>query len=312
MNQVESFELIKRGTVEIIPEAELKDKLQLNRKLIIKAGFDPTAPDLHLGHAVLLRKMKHFQILGHEVQFLLGVQGTDLDAGTARDAREVHRHQHMPAAAGQFNLQVAKEHVGGVDPQVLHRAGLAAASAQHGHAARVRVLAFDAEGRQGAQRQDARLAVEIEVGFVKTIRPGARAHAGQQRVAHGLQRRARQAVDGPCIQRLLAQCIGHFDVAAVGQLEDLGLAGHRPAGDGAAVGVHRVTLAVVFAHEVVDQTGEEDPERVQHQLGHVDVGGDGSDTHERLLCRKRCRLGIQPGNCARPKRPSDAGPRWPA
>lgn len=72
MNQAESFELIKRGTVEIIPETELKDKLQLNRKLIIKAGFDPTAPDLHLGHAVLLRKMKHFQTLGHEVQFLLG------------------------------------------------------------------------------------------------------------------------------------------------------------------------------------------------------------------------------------------------
>ena len=72
MNKQESFELIKRGTVEIIPESELKDKLNLNRKLIIKAGFDPTAPDLHLGHAVLLRKMKHFQTLGHEVQFLLG------------------------------------------------------------------------------------------------------------------------------------------------------------------------------------------------------------------------------------------------
>lgn len=72
MNPLESFELIKRGTVEIIPEQELKDKLNLNRKLIIKAGFDPTAPDLHLGHAVLLRKMKHFQTLGHEVQFLLG------------------------------------------------------------------------------------------------------------------------------------------------------------------------------------------------------------------------------------------------
>ena len=72
MNKQESFELIKRGTVEIIPESELKDKLNLNRKLIIKAGFDPTAPDLHLGHAVLLRNMKHFQTLGHEVQFLLG------------------------------------------------------------------------------------------------------------------------------------------------------------------------------------------------------------------------------------------------
>ena len=72
MNIEESLSLIKRGTVEIIPEPELIDKLKSGKKLKIKAGFDPTAPDLHIGHAVLLRKMRHFQDLGHEVNFLLG------------------------------------------------------------------------------------------------------------------------------------------------------------------------------------------------------------------------------------------------
>ena len=72
MNVEESLSLIKRGTVEIIPEPELIDKLKSGKKLKIKAGFDPTAPDLHIGHAVLLRKMRHFQDLGHEVNFLLG------------------------------------------------------------------------------------------------------------------------------------------------------------------------------------------------------------------------------------------------
>jgi tyrosyl-tRNA synthetase len=72
MTVEESLSLIKRGTVEIIPEPELIDKLKSGKKLKIKAGFDPTAPDLHIGHAVLLRKMRHFQDLGHEVNFLLG------------------------------------------------------------------------------------------------------------------------------------------------------------------------------------------------------------------------------------------------
>ncbi|MDX1957687.1 MAG: tyrosine--tRNA ligase [Leptospiraceae bacterium] len=69
---MQSLESIKRGTVEIIPEAELLQKLNSGKKLKIKAGFDPTAPDLHLGHAVLLKKMREFQDLGHEVNFLLG------------------------------------------------------------------------------------------------------------------------------------------------------------------------------------------------------------------------------------------------
>lgn len=70
------FELLQRGTEEIIPLDEFKKKLEKSEKentpLTIKAGFDPTAPDIHLGHAVLLRKMKHFQDMGHRVVFLIG------------------------------------------------------------------------------------------------------------------------------------------------------------------------------------------------------------------------------------------------
>ena len=66
------LELIKRGAVEVIPEEDLIAKLREGRPLIIKAGFDPTAPDLHLGHTVLIQKMKQFQELGHEVIFLIG------------------------------------------------------------------------------------------------------------------------------------------------------------------------------------------------------------------------------------------------
>jgi tyrosyl-tRNA synthetase len=66
------LELIKRGAVEVLPEDELAAKLKLGRPLKVKAGFDPTAPDLHLGHTVLIQKMKQFQDLGHEVIFLIG------------------------------------------------------------------------------------------------------------------------------------------------------------------------------------------------------------------------------------------------
>ena len=63
---------IKRGAEEILIEDELVEKLKSGKKLKIKAGFDPTAPDLHLGHTVLINKMKTFQDLGHEVIFLIG------------------------------------------------------------------------------------------------------------------------------------------------------------------------------------------------------------------------------------------------
>ncbi len=68
----EQLETIRRGAVEILIEDELITKLATGRPLRVKAGFDPTAPDLHLGHTVLLNKMRQFQDLGHEVLFLIG------------------------------------------------------------------------------------------------------------------------------------------------------------------------------------------------------------------------------------------------
>ena len=63
---------LMRGTQEVLVEGELKKKLARGKPLRIKAGFDPTAPDLHLGHTVLINKMRRFQELGHEVLFLIG------------------------------------------------------------------------------------------------------------------------------------------------------------------------------------------------------------------------------------------------
>jgi len=68
----EQLDIIRRGCGELLLEDELEQKLALNRPLRIKAGFDPTAPDLHLGHTVLLNKMRHFQDLGHHALFLIG------------------------------------------------------------------------------------------------------------------------------------------------------------------------------------------------------------------------------------------------
>ena len=68
----EKLEILKRGVEEIIPENGLEKKLSKNKPLIIKAGFDPTAPDLHLGHTVLINKLKQFQDLGHKIVFLIG------------------------------------------------------------------------------------------------------------------------------------------------------------------------------------------------------------------------------------------------
>jgi len=72
MNIDKQLELIGRGTVEIIQLELLKKKLKEKGTLVIKAGFDPSAPDIHLGHTVLLRKLKHFQELGHKIIFLIG------------------------------------------------------------------------------------------------------------------------------------------------------------------------------------------------------------------------------------------------
>ena len=68
----DNLNLIKRGIDELLNEEELLSKLKTKNQLIVKAGFDPTAPDLHLGHTVLINKLRHFQQLGHKVVFLIG------------------------------------------------------------------------------------------------------------------------------------------------------------------------------------------------------------------------------------------------
>ena len=68
----EQFDLLRRGTTEILVEADFLKALTTGKRLIVKAGFDPTAPDLHLGHTVILTKMRQFQEMGHDVVFLIG------------------------------------------------------------------------------------------------------------------------------------------------------------------------------------------------------------------------------------------------
>ena len=71
-SMTEQLAELTRGADEVLPEGGLEAKLKLGRPLIVKAGFDPTAPDLHVGHTVLINKMRQFQELGHDVVFLIG------------------------------------------------------------------------------------------------------------------------------------------------------------------------------------------------------------------------------------------------
>ena len=72
MNPSDAFDYLTKGCVDVVTADALRAKLALGRPLTVKVGFDPTAPDIHLGHTVLIRKMKHFQDLGHRVIFLIG------------------------------------------------------------------------------------------------------------------------------------------------------------------------------------------------------------------------------------------------
>ena len=63
---------LTRGTDEILPDGGLEEKLKLGRPLVVKVGFDPTAPDLHVGHTVVINKMRQFQEYGHDIVFLIG------------------------------------------------------------------------------------------------------------------------------------------------------------------------------------------------------------------------------------------------
>ncbi len=102
-----SLNLIRRGCGDIISEAELTRKLRLGRQLIIKAGFDPTAPDLHLGHTVLLRKLRHFQDLGHKVIFLIGdATGLVGDPSGQTQTRRLLTWEEVRANAVTYQQQV--------------------------------------------------------------------------------------------------------------------------------------------------------------------------------------------------------------
>lgn len=88
----EQLTLIQRGTHEIISKDDLLKKLRENRPLRIKAGFDPTAPDLHFGHTVLLNKLKVFQDLGHQVFFLLAIIPLELETLLVKTQHDLHYH----------------------------------------------------------------------------------------------------------------------------------------------------------------------------------------------------------------------------
>lgn len=105
----EQLALIQRGTHEIISQDDLLKKLKQNRPLRIKAGFDPTAPDLHLGHTVLINKLKVFQDLGHEVLFLIGDYTAMIGDPTGKSAtRPPLTREQVEANAKTYQEQVFK------------------------------------------------------------------------------------------------------------------------------------------------------------------------------------------------------------
>ena len=108
MNTTE-LELLVRGAEEIIPKDDFLDKLKGKKKLRIKAGFDPTSPDLHLGHTVLLNKMRLFQDLGHEVIFLIGdFTGLVGDPSGVNETRPVLSDNQLKKNAETYKSQVYK------------------------------------------------------------------------------------------------------------------------------------------------------------------------------------------------------------
>ena len=105
----EQLAIIRRGATEILVEQELVDKLESGRPLRVKAGFDPTAPDLHLGHTVLINKMRQFQDLGHEVIFLIGDFTGMIGDPTGKNAtRPPLTREEVAANAETYARQVFK------------------------------------------------------------------------------------------------------------------------------------------------------------------------------------------------------------
>jgi tyrosyl-tRNA synthetase len=104
-----ALDLIKRGSDELLIEADLVEKLKTGRPLRVKAGFDPTAPDLHLGHTVLINKLRHFQELGHQVLFLIGdFTGMIGDPSGKNSTRPPLTREQVLANAATYQDQVFK------------------------------------------------------------------------------------------------------------------------------------------------------------------------------------------------------------
>ncbi|MDB2357095.1 tyrosine--tRNA ligase [Gammaproteobacteria bacterium] len=105
----ENLNLIKRGIDELISEDELIAKLKSKKQLIVKAGFDPTAPDLHLGHTVLINKLRHFQQLGHQIVFLIGdFTGMIGDPSGKNKTRPALNQEKINENAKSYKKQVFK------------------------------------------------------------------------------------------------------------------------------------------------------------------------------------------------------------
>ena len=105
----DALALIKRGSDELLVEAELVEKLKKGQPLRVKAGFDPTAPDLHLGHTVLINKLRHFQDLGHQVMFLIGdFTGMIGDPSGKSETRKVLTREDVLRNAETYKEQVFK------------------------------------------------------------------------------------------------------------------------------------------------------------------------------------------------------------
>ena len=108
-NITEQIAELSRGTDEVLPDGGLTEKLEKNRPLVVKAGFDPTAPDLHVGHTVLINKMRQFQEYGHEVVFLIGDFTGMIGDPSGRDAmRPPLSTEEIQANAETYKEQVFK------------------------------------------------------------------------------------------------------------------------------------------------------------------------------------------------------------
>ena len=113
----EDLKLIKRGIDELISEDELLAKLKSKKQLVVKAGFDPTAPDLHLGHTVLINKLRHFQQLGHQIIFLIGdFTGMIGDPSGKNKTRPALDEAEIKENAKSYEKQVFKI----LDPKLTH------------------------------------------------------------------------------------------------------------------------------------------------------------------------------------------------